>query len=132
MLSADVSGLAGLLTSLGSAGKRARAAAQRALDREGGKLADKIRAAAPQDEGDLVESVRVEPGEEEPGIVIAAGGEATTTTSSKSGRPYDHSLAVEFGTQKMTARPFFYPTIRAHARDLRRNVGREIQDELKD
>ena len=45
----------------------------------------------------------------------------------RKGGTYDYAFAVEFGTQKMTAKPFFYPTWRR----ARGGVGKAIKAAVK-
>lgn len=50
-------------------------------------------------------------------IRIKAGG--PTLKGSPGARPYDHARALEFGTEKMNAQPFFFPVYRARRKDVR-------------
>ena len=78
------------------------------------QVAERIRAAAPERSGDLAASVRVE--REGDQVAIKAGGTPETTGRGKTGSQdavFDYAVAVEYGTGKMAAEPFFYPG--AHA-----------------
>lgn len=105
--------------------RRVRAAAQRGLERAGERLVDKVRAANTDDTGGLDESVRVGPGKNLPAIVVKAGGPSTT----KGG--YDYALAVEYGTRKRGAQPFFHPTIRENLDIVDDEVGSAVRDEME-
>lgn len=88
-------------------------------------LGQAMQAAAPVEEGDLRASVRVEGGRRGDRWFVKAGGAKTTKPVRKSakGAPrYDYALAVELGTAKMKARPFFYPTYRARRSAIRRAI----------
>lgn len=78
------------------------------------------------DEGDLRASVRIEPGKYGDRFYVKAGGPKTTKRVRNSGKgnapEYDYALAVEFGTKKMRARPFFYPTYRTNRRAMKRAI----------
>ena len=100
---------------------RLRSRLARVVEREAQGLADAIRDAAPADRGTLKESVRVERGNDRFEKVVEAGGALTTDDTG-----YDHALAVEFGTRKMPAEPFFWPTVREHRDD----IAEALQDEV--
>jgi HK97 gp10 family phage protein len=95
-------------------------------------LAEDIRSAAPQDSGRLRESVRVEDGRDELDKIVKAGGPLTTKeVRNGSGIAYDHALAIEFGTSKMPAQPFFWPTVRRRARDVHDQIEAAVKEALK-
>jgi HK97 gp10 family phage protein len=86
-------------------------------------LADAIKAAAPVKSGTLRDSVQVRRGKNSADLVVTAGGDATTKeVRSGSGVAYDYALATEFGTSKEEAEPFFYPTYRERADDIRQAI----------
>lgn len=93
-----------------------------ALLENGERLATAIRAAAPQEHGALTQSVRVEDQTKKlnPRVHVKAGG-PMTTHGGKHGS-YDYANAVEFGTRKMPARPFFYPTYRRLKPEIRASI----------
>jgi HK97 gp10 family phage protein len=105
---------------------RAAAATEALLQAQ--RLGQVIAAAAPVDEGDLRGSVRVERGRFGDRFYVKAGGPKTTKPV-RSGQTatYDAANAVEFGTQKMKARPFFYPTYRANRKYIRHGIEHEIR-----
>lgn len=98
-----------------------------ALLENGEKLATEIRAAAPDDAGALKQSVRVEDQtkKKNPRVHVKAGGPLTTHGGSHGS--YDYANAVEFGTTKMPARPFFYPTYRRLKPEIRRDIANALQ-----
>jgi HK97 gp10 family phage protein len=86
-------------------------------------LADAIRDAAPDRTGALRDSIQVRRAKNDVDLVVTAGGDATTKeVRAGSGQPYDYALATEFGTSKEQAEPFFYPTYRARADDIRQAI----------
>lgn len=112
-------------------------------------LAEAIDAVAPRGPtGNLAVSVKVRRKKNDLDLEVTAGGDLTTkrydrstdyssavvvdgrdnsgkvkvAKGSGSGVEYDYALANEFGTQEMTAQPFFYPTYRARAPQIRQNI----------
>lgn len=74
-------------------------------------VAAEIKSKAPVDTGTLRDSVKVRRGRNTLSLVIEAGGSVTTkNVRSGSGVEFDYALAVEYGTQKAPAQPFFYTT----------------------
>ncbi len=82
------------------------------LWRQANRLADEMRSqvrvggADDRHAGATRNSIRVIPGERDTRIYVVAGGPPTTVNG------YDHVMAEEYGTQKMTAVPFFWPSYR--------------------
>jgi HK97 gp10 family phage protein len=102
-----------------------RAEITRATADEASRLARAMTFAAPRGvSGDLRESVRVEQGRRPSRFLVRAGGPKTTRGG------YDYALANEFGTQKMSAQPFFWPTYRAEKKRIRRNLNAAIRAAL--
>ena len=103
-----------------------------AIKVEADKLAEAIKAAAPVDSGALRESVVVRRERGELSLVVSAGGDATMTEVRKgSGEDYDYSLALEYGTSKDHAQPFFYSTARAMEDEIKRNIEAAVGKALK-
>lgn len=61
-----------------------------------------------------------QPGELRDSIVTANGNDRVTITAGNDAVPY--AAYVEFGTSKMKAEPFFFPTIRAMAARTKRTI----------
>lgn len=78
----------------------------------------------------LANSIRKEPGKKETVVVIRAGG-ATTTTQVSGGKSYDYARAVEFGTEKVNAQPFFFPSYRLSRKSMRSAMRRKITKTIK-
>lgn len=101
-------------------------------------LAESMRFAVHRGETlNLWNSIRVEPSAFTPlRALVRAGGKLTTTGGAGNagflgefmravrggGQTYDYALANEFGTEKMAARPFFWPTYRAKKASIRRAI----------
>jgi HK97 gp10 family phage protein len=79
--------------------------------------------------GHLAESIRKQAGKTPTIVRVMAGGEATTTGHGS--KSYDYARAVEFGTQKMTAEPFFFPTFRLMRKTMRSSMRRKITKRIK-
>jgi HK97 gp10 family phage protein len=81
------------------------------------------RSLVPKDDLTLAGTIRSEP---QIGVVILAGGEATTKpvreTEKGNSPEYDYALAQEFGTEEMPAKPFFRPAIRVKKKQVRNRV----------
>lgn len=115
--------------------EEARGPVEQTLFTQAALIAAEIRANAPVDEesatpGALKETVRVEKGEPTPKhayvVKIKAGGEKTKKKSGE-GFIYDFARAVEFGTQKVAAYPFFFSIWRARRKDVRAAVRKVIK-----
>jgi HK97 gp10 family phage protein len=74
--------------------------------------------------GNLANSIRKEPGKVPTVVRVKAGGESTTV--GHAGKAYDYARAVEFGTTRMTAEPFFFPTFRLMRKRMRSSMRRKI------
>lgn len=83
---------------------------------------------AERETGALQASIRMSPWERT-GYVVEAGGETTTKTTAAG--TYDYSHAVEWGTQKMRARPFFWPAYRLMRRTFKGRITRAIRKSVK-
>ncbi len=87
-----------------------------ALEKSGDELADMMRTLAPEDEGDLKESIAVTlPGEStppysQPGGERVAGELEVLVTAGNSAVRYPH--LQEYGTARHEAQPFFWPSVR--------------------
>jgi len=88
------------------------------------QLASDIKSAAPVGEtGKLQSSVRVRRGKDTLEYYIFAGGPDTTKEVRQgSGVFYDYALAIEFGTKKMEAQPFFYSTYQLKKEEVRNKI----------
>jgi HK97 gp10 family phage protein len=71
-------------------------------------LAEAIKAETPVKTGRLRDSVKVRRGRNTLELVVTAGGDETTVSERGPSGAYDYSLAVEFGTSKLVAQPFFW------------------------
>jgi HK97 gp10 family phage protein len=94
-------------------------------------LAALIESVAPKGEtGNLEHSVNVIPGKIDTQVRVVAGGRLTVRTAISS-KPYDYARADEFGTQKMPAKPFFFPTYRLRKRKIVSAMKRKITASIK-
>ena len=97
------------------------------------EIAADARRLAPEDDGDLVRSIRVEPGPNELSVVVRAGGELTTKpVRDGADASYDYAMAQEFGTAKMPANPFFWPAYRLNKKRVRARIARAIRKAIKE
>ena len=100
------------------------------LNNQAQQLASLIEAVAPEHEGVLKTTVKVVPGQNDTTVRIVAGGQQTIRQNGSS-KPYDYARADEFGTQKMPARPFFFPTYRLRKKAMRAAMKRKITASIK-
>ncbi len=102
---------------------------------EGERLADTMRKVVPQGidhRRELLESIRVEEGRKPLQVFVKAGGPLTTKEVRKgSGVSYDYALANEFGTQKMRAQPFFWPTYRLMKKRIRAAIAKKARKAIE-
>ncbi|MGE3245716.1 MAG: HK97-gp10 family putative phage morphogenesis protein [Beijerinckiaceae bacterium] len=83
------------------------------LDRSAHDVAGLARGLAPRDEGDLVQSIGVEPGKHDLARNVVAGDDDAY-----------YARWVEHGSDKTRASPFFFPAYRALRRAIRARLGR--------
>ena len=109
------------------------------LNRQAGILKDAIESVAPIYQGPpvagvqpgaLKTSVAVRPGQKDTIVRVVAGG-AATVRPSISGKPFDYARADEFGTVKMPAHPFFFPTYRLMKKKIIASMKRRISLQIK-
>ena len=101
------------------------------LNEQATQLASLIESVAPKHEGILAHTVRVIPGKKDTQVRIVAGGKETVRPAISS-KPYDYARADEFGTQKMAAQPFFFPTYRLRKKKIISAMKRRITKAIKD
>lgn len=88
--------------------------------------------------GALRDSVRLEerPNGSKFAVRIMVGGPTTKkdVVNGKAGTPYkyDYARAVEFGTVKTKAHPFFFPIYRARKKDIRAAMKRAIRKSVRE
>lgn len=129
MIGASMTGL-GLFQSL-TRGHRVQEATQHALEAEAATLVEAIREAAPEDAGNLRDSVRQEPGDNPLSVRVIAGGTPATTKTSAAGT-FDEGLMQEYGTSKRPAQPFFYPTIERMRDKIKADIDVVMDDAVKE
>lgn len=113
-----------------------REAVQPALIRSVEEIADTMRRFAPEDEGDLKDSITVTgPGKTTPsysqpgGSRVAADTEALVTAGNSDVR-YPH--LQEYGTTFHDAQPFFWPAVRLLRKRIERRMKRTIAKAVRD
>lgn len=100
----------------------------KAIKDEADGLADAIKEAAPAKSGALRDSVKVRRKKNDLDLEVTAGGDTTTKkVRAGSGVDYDYARAVEFGTVNAEAEPFFYPTYRERAPQIRENIEAAVE-----
>ncbi len=113
-----------------------RKAVQPALERSGEELADMMRTLAPEDEGDLKESIAVTlPGQStppysQPGGARVAGELEVLVTAGDEDTRYPH--LQEYGTGNHEAQPFFWPAVRLLQKRLKNRTKRAVAKAVRD
>lgn len=109
-----------------------RQAVRPALQQGAEEVADAQRKLAPVDDGALIASIRIEAGENELSLAIAAGGPMTVREVRKgAGAHYDYALAQEFGTADQEDQAFFWPGFRLARRRAVNRIKRAIGKAIK-
>src|SRR5262245_41308072 len=107
-----------------------REAAIAELNAQGERLRGMIEQVAPRDEGILAHTVSLRQTDKPTQIRIVAGGQRTVRPGVSS-KPYDYARADEFGTTRMQARPFFFPTYRLMKKKIIAAMKRRIAANIK-
>lgn len=114
-----------------------KAAIAPAVDLGANEIVVKARTAAAgsKDSGTLQGTIRKEPGPKELSVTVKAGGPETTKpvrNSEKGNAPeFDYGLAVEYGTEDTNAQPYFWPSVRALSKRVRRRIDRAASKAVK-
>lgn len=98
---------------------------QSAVDDAGSSLARAMFFAVPRGKDsrhELAESIRVERGKRPLQVIVKAGGPLTQTDQGT-----DYAKHVEWGTEKMKAKPFFFSTYRAKKKSLRAQIAKRVK-----
>lgn len=116
--------------------KAVRARVIPAVQQGADEMVTRMKHLAPEDEGDLRQSIRKEAGPDELSVTVTAGGHLTTKpvrNSEKGNAPeYDYALGQEYGTAEMPADPFFWPSVNSTKKRVRRRIDRAIGKAIKD
>lgn len=102
---------------------RAAAATEALLGALG--LAEAMKQVVPVKTGKTKGTIRVERGKRGDRFYVKAGGSATTEGG------FDTATASEWGTQKETAKPWFYPTWRRNKKQIRAGIEHEIKKAVR-
>lgn len=86
------------------------------------------------DDGTLRDSIRMAPGtKNETAFIVRAGGPTTTKpVQDGADASYDYALALEFGTVRQPAEPFFYPSVRVEKRTHKGRVSRALKKGIQE
>ncbi|MBL6431886.1 MAG: HK97 gp10 family phage protein [Alphaproteobacteria bacterium] len=104
-----------------------------AIDKGTAEITARMKYLAPEDDGDLKNSIRVEAGPQELSATVTAGG-PTTTRPVRAGQSaeFDYALGQEFGTAETQAQPFFWPSVNSTNNRVRRRIDRAIGKAIKE
>jgi len=81
--------------------------------------------------GALKHTVSVVPDRSKATVVRIVAGGYQTVRSSLNAKPFDYARADEFGTQKMAAQPFFFPTYRLMKKKIIAKMKRRLAARIK-
>ena len=114
--------------------KPLKAATRKELSKEGRKMVAAMKGAAPSgDKGALKRSVRMQTKMSGMQITIRAGGRQTLSAQGAGrARRYDYSIGVEYGTKRIAAKPFFWPTYRARRDQVTDAIHNALRRSLKE
>lgn len=113
MATAKIEGLERLRRKIAALPEAAKQEIKAALDESADELMAMQQRLVPVDEGDLRKSIEKADGRHELQVLVRVGGPRA-----------HHARFVEFGTQKMSARPFFFPSYRASRKRIKSRVNR--------
>lgn len=108
-----------------------RAGAIAELNAQADDLVHTMEAVAPRDKGVLVHTIRKVPDKKKATVVRIVAGGRETVRLGVSAKPYDYARADEFGTHRMPAKPFFFPTYRLRKKKIIAAMKRKITAAIK-
>lgn len=133
---ADDGGIGRLRKRLAAIPAKVKAATQPALLKQGEAMATTMRALAPEDSGDLKDSITVTPAGQstpaysQPGGSLVVPENAVAVTVGDADVRYPH--LIEHGTTKMHAQPYFWPSVRLHRKKaqaaIKRAIGKAVRE----
>jgi HK97 gp10 family phage protein len=133
---ADDGGIGRLRKRLAAIPVQVKAATQPALLKQGEAMATTMRALAPEDSGDLKDSITVTlagqstPAYSQPGGSLVVPENAVAVTVGDADVRYPH--LIEHGTTKMHAQPYFWPSVRLHRKKaqaaIKRAIGKAVRE----
>ncbi|WP_164919676.1 HK97-gp10 family putative phage morphogenesis protein [Hansschlegelia zhihuaiae] len=97
-----------------------QAEVEKALDKSAHEFADNAQALAPRQDGDLADSVRVEPGADNLSRTVVAGDQDAP-----------QATFIEFGTPNADADPFYWPAFRLLEKRRSGQINRAVNKALK-
>lgn len=133
---ADDGGLSSFQRRMRAIPKSARDAVKPALMKSAYEVADIMEGMAPEDTGDLKNSITVTgPGQatppySQPGGSMVVPENATAITVGSTDVRYAH--LVEYGTSKAPAKPFFWPAVRLGRSDAMKRIKRAIGKAIRE
>lgn len=132
---ADDGGIGRLKKRLAAIPDQVKEAANATIVRQAETVAKTMRQLAPEDEGDLIESITVTPAGQQtpaysqPGGSMVVPENAAAVTVGNSDVRYPH--LQEYGTRKMQAHPFFWPAVRLHRKKAQQAIKRGVARAVK-
>jgi HK97 gp10 family phage protein len=129
-----IKGLASLNRKFERLPKSAEDAARKAIAISADEIVAMAKRLVPVDEGDLRASIGWTWGEAPEGTKVlgsARGGAALTATIFAGDHKAFYARWIEFGTVKMSAHPYFFPSYRANAKRAKSRIKRAINKAAK-
>lgn len=123
-------GISRLQRRLAAIPKAVKDATQPALLKQANTMADTMRHLAPEDEGDLKESVEVTPAGQQTPPYSQPGGSMTVPENAVAVTVGNHAVRYphlqEYGTTKHPPQPFFWPAVRLHNKKAKAAIRRAV------
>ena len=124
MITLQVHGTKELIADLRKAKVDVQNDARRVLREMADKIADDARGRVPVDTGSLKNSIKPSVSKRQLEASVSAGGNVGGTDTY-------YAVFVEFGTHKMPARPFLYPSGRAHEQETEERLTAVMYEALR-
>lgn len=139
---AKVEGLERFQRRLTAVPKAAKAELRRALEQSATEIVAHMKRLVPVDQGDLRDSINWTWGDAPQGAVVIAKSRASAGTKAAAGAGLAitiyagggqafYARFIEFGTVKMPARPFFFPTWRIYKKRAKSRISRGTKKAVK-
>lgn len=112
--------------------KRVEIAARKAMEKGAQEMVDMAKRLVPVDQGDLRESIAWTWGEAPKGSVVLAESEPDARGLKITVYATDYKARwIEFGTIKMRAQPFFFPSYRTLRKRIQSRIKREVKKAVR-
>lgn len=127
-----VKGVAELNKAIAAMPKKVELAARKAMEKGADELVAMMKRLVPVDQGDLRDSIAWKWGNAPKGAVVLAESQSDSRGLKITVYATDYKARwIEFGTIKMRAQPFFFPSYRALRKRIKARIKREMKKSIK-